>query len=230
VSSFDPTFGRFRALYRPSVGNHEYITTGGGIACDASNNNAAGYFRYFGAAAGTPGQGWYSFNVGSWHFVALNSNCSKAGGCGATSPQGRWLAADLAANASARCTAAFFHHPLFSDDTSGGKASASAAGLWQTLYNGHADVVINGHSHIYERYPPMTPQGGFDAARGIVEFIAGTGGANHTPTSSSILPRPLASNNKTFGALSLTLHAASATYRFAPSVGTFTETGEVPCH
>jgi hypothetical protein len=230
MSSFDPTFKRFRALYRPAVGNHEYITTGGGVGCDASNANAAGYFRYFGAAAGTPGRGWYSFNVGSWHFVALNSNCSKVGGCGATSPQGKWLAADLAANASARCTAAFFHHPLFSDDTSGGHASASAIGLWQTLYDGHADVVINGHSHIYERYPPMTPQGGVDPAHGIVEFIAGTGGANHTPTSSSILPRPLASNNATFGALSLTLHATSATYRFVPSVGTFTETGEVPCH
>jgi hypothetical protein len=230
MSSFDPTFGRFRALYRPAVGNHEYITTGGGIACDSSNANAAGYFRYFGAAAGAPGKGWYSFNVGSWHFVALNSNCSKAGGCGATSPQGKWLAADLAANASTRCTAAFFHHPLFSDDTSGGHASASALGLWQTLYNGNADVVLNGHSHIYERYPPLTPQGGVDPARGIVEFIAGTGGANHTPTSSSILPRPLASNNNTFGALSLTLHAASATYRFVPSVGTFSETGEVPCH
>jgi hypothetical protein len=230
MSSFDPTFKRFRALYRPAVGNHEYITTGGGIACDASNANAAGYFRYFGAAAGAPGQGWYSFDVGSWHFVALNSNCSKVGGCGATSPQGRWLAADLAANASARCTAAFFHHPLFSDDTSGGHASASAVGLWQTLYDGNADVVLNGHSHIYERYPAMTPQGAVDRARGIVEFIAGTGGANHTPTSTSILPRPLASNNSTFGALSLTLHAASATYRFVPSVGTFTETGEVPCH
>lgn len=152
------------------------------------------------------------------------------GGCGATSPQGKWLAADLAANASARCTAAFFHHPLFSDDTSGGHASTSAIGLWQTLYDGHADVVINGHSHIYERYPAMTPQGSVDPAHGIVEFIAGTGGANHTPTSSSILPRPLASNNATFGALSLTLHAASATYRFVPSVGTFSETGEVSCH
>lgn len=229
MSSFDPTFKGFRALYRPVVGNHEYITTGGGTACDASNANAAGYFRYFGAAAGPQGKGWYSFDVGSWHFIALNSNCSKVGGCGATSPQGTWLAADLAANASTKCTAAFFHHPLFSDDTSGGHASASAIGLWQTLYDGHADVVLNGHSHIYERYPPMSPQGVVDPAHGIVEFIAGTGGANHTPTSSTILPRPLASNNTTFGALSLTLHATSASYRFVPSVGTFSESGEVAC-
>src|SRR5450759_1882124 len=105
---------------------------------------AAGYFNYFGAAAGIPGQGYYSFDVGSWHLIALNSNCTPAGGCSAKSPQGKWLAADLAAHPN-QCTLAYWHIPAFS---SGGRASGSTVPFWSLLYAAHADVVLNGHDHI----------------------------------------------------------------------------------
>jgi len=118
LQSYDLSWGRVKAITRPAVGNHEYLTSGG-TDCTPANEGATGYFNYFGAAAGTPGQGYYSYNIGDWHLIALNSNCGDAGGCGPLSPQGQWLAADLAANPK-WCTLAYWHIPLFS---SGGAQS-----------------------------------------------------------------------------------------------------------
>jgi len=157
------------------------------------------------------GQGWYSFDVGSWHLIALNSNCSNAGGCRAGSPQYNWLAADLAAHPH-QCLLAYWHIPLFS---SGGRANQNSHSFWNLLYAAHADVVLNGHDHIYERFAPQTPSGQLDTTGGIREFIAGTGGANHT---SIVAP---AANSEvriatTFGVLELTLHPGSYDWAFVP--------------
>ena len=229
MGSYDLSWGRVKAITYPSVGNHEYLTHGGSspsTGCDASNTGAAGYYQYFGARAGNPSQGYYSFNVGAWHLISLNTQCSSAGGCGTSSPQGQWLAADLAAHPN-QCTLAFFHIPLFS---SGGRAASNANGFWQLLYAARADVILNGHDHIYERFAPQTPTGTLDAANGIREFIVGTGGANMTSLS-TIVANSEVRNSSTFGVLDLTLRATGYDWNFVPEAGkTFTDAGSGTCH
>jgi acid phosphatase type 7 len=160
---YDPTWGRHRARTRPAPGNHEYGTPG-----------AAGYFAYFGELAGPPGRGWYSFDLGAWHVVSLNSNVAMSPG----SEQERWLREDLAAHPS-RCTLAFWHHPRFSSGPHG--AQHRVAPLWQALYEAGADVVLQGHDHGYERFSRMASDGRLDPARGIRSFVAGGGGAELYP-------------------------------------------------
>jgi hypothetical protein len=224
LQSYDLSWGRVKSITRPAVGNHEYLTSGG-TDCTSANAGAAGYFNYFGAAAGLPSQGYYSFNVGEWHLIALNSNCSSAGGCGSSSPQGLWLQADLAANRNL-CTLAYWHIPLFS---SGGRAASNTQSLWQILYNNNVELVLNGHDHIYERFAPQAPNGTLDAARGIREFIVGTGGSNHTSLA-SIAANSLVRNTDTFGILKLTLHPSSYDWQFIPEPGkTFTDSGSAQC-
>ena len=218
--SYDLSWGRVKSITHPSVGNHEYLTSGG-TDCNPANANAAGYFRYFGAAAGTQGQGWYSFNVGTWHIIALNSNCSNAGGCASGSPQYNFLQADLAAHPN-QCTLAFWHIPLFS---SGGRQAANSKSFWTLLYNAHADVILNGHDHIYERFAPQDPNGVVDPANGLLQFTVGTGGSDHT-TITTIAANSLVRNASTFGVLKLTLHANSYDWVFVPEAGkTFTDSG-----
>ena len=179
-------------------------------------------FNYFGSAAGSPSQGYYSFDIGAWHLIALNSNCSSAGGCGSTSPQGQWLAADLAAHTNF-CALAYWHIPLYS---SGGRASSNTQSIWQTLYNNNVDVVLNGHDHIYERFAPQTPNATVDTARGIREFIIGSGGANHTSLA-TIAANSEVRNVDTYGILKLTLHPTSYDWQFVPEAGkSFTDTGQ----
>ncbi len=229
MGSYDLSWGRVKAITYPTVGNHEYLTNGGSgpsTGCDATNVNAAGYYQYFGARAGNPSQGYYSFNIGAWHLISLNTQCSSAGGCGTTSPQGQWLAADLAAHPN-QCTLAFFHIPLFS---SGGRSASNANGFWQLLYSAKADVILNGHDHIYERFAPQTPAGTLDAANGIREFIVGTGGANMTSLA-TIAANSEVRNSTQFGVLDLTLHATSYNWNFVPEAGqTFTDSGSQNCH
>jgi PASTA domain-containing protein/List-Bact-rpt repeat protein/calcineurin-like phosphoesterase family protein len=227
LHSYDLSWGRVKALSRPVPGNHEYLTSGGGTGCSAANAGAHGYFKYFGAAAGNPKKGYYSYNTGGWHIIALNSECADVGGCGATNPQGRWLAADLAA-AQQPCTLAYWHIPLFS---SGSLHSAHTLPFWKKLYAAHADIVLNGHEHFYERFAPQNPSGAPDGTNGIREFIVGTGGANHTPIT-SIAPNSAVRNDTAYGVLKLTLHLGGYDWEFVPAAGSgsFTDSGSATCH
>ncbi len=221
---YDPTWGRVKSITHPAVGNHEYLTSGG-TDC-SSTRNAAGYFQYFGSAAGTSGQGYYSFNLGTWHIIALNSSCSEVGGCGTSSVEYKWLQSDLATDTS-YCTLAFWHIPLFS---SGGRATKNTQYFWQLLYQYDADVVLSGHDHDYERFAPQTASGAYDPVYGIREFVVGTGGESHTSIS-SLWPNSEVHNTNTFGVLKLALHPSSYDWQFVPQSGqTFTDSGTGSCH
>jgi hypothetical protein len=228
-ASYDKSWGRVKAISHPVPGVHEYLTHGGSepfTDCDSSNSNAAGYYAYFGAAAGTAGKGWYSYDVGAWHLIALNTQCTPAGGCSAKSPEGKWLAADLAAHAN-QCTIAYFHLPLFS---SGGRSNPNSQAFWQILYAAHADVILDGDDHIYERFAPQSPTGASDPANGITEFTVGTGGANHTTIQGPIAANSVVRNNTSFGVLALTLHQSSYSWQFVAATGSFKDSGSASCH
>jgi Big-like domain-containing protein/calcineurin-like phosphoesterase family protein len=219
--SFDPAWGRVKSRIHPVPGNHEYGT-----------ENAAGYFDYFNGAgnltgpAGERGKGYYSFEVGSWHVIALNSSCSAVGGCGVGSPQEQWLRADLAAHPSA-CTLAYWHHPLFSSGPHGN--SAFMGPIWQALYDAGADVVLSGHDHEYERFAPQSASGAADPVRGIREFVVGTGGRSHY-TLGTPQPNSAVRSDDTFGVLKLTLRDNGYDWRFLPEAGrTFTDSGSDVC-
>ncbi|HZM21148.1 MAG TPA: DUF4832 domain-containing protein [Anaerolineales bacterium] len=208
---YGPTWGRHKNRTRPSPGNHDYHTSG-----------ASGYYNYFGAAAGDPGKGYYSYNLGAWHIISLNSEV----GYNAGSAQEQWLRADLAAN-RAVCTLAYWHHPRFSTGQHGN--STRSQGFWQLLYDNGADVILNGHDHTYQRFAPQNPSGQADANRGIREFVVGTGGAGLYPFPTN-LPTLEVRNNTTFGVLKLTLHANSYDWQFIPIAGqTFTDSGTGNC-
>jgi acid phosphatase type 7 len=214
---YGPTWGRFKDRTRPSSGNHDYQTAG-----------AKGYFRYFGESAGERGEGYYSYDLGRWHLVALNSNCQDIGGCGVNSPQGRWLRHDLADNRS-RCTLAYFHHPLFSS----GKYSpgiSEVKPLWEILYSAGADVVLNGHDHNYQRFAPQDPDGKADPGRGIREFVVGTGGKILYPIEDP-LPNIQGYNDDSYGVLKLTLRPGGYDWQFLSALGsTFVDAGKYECH
>jgi hypothetical protein len=223
--AYDRTWGRVLARTRPVIGNHEYLTHGD-ADCTAANAGGAGYFDYFGAAAGTRGQGYYSYDVGTWHLIAMNSNCGDVGGCGPSTPEGRWLAQDLAAHRN-RCTLAYWHIPLFS---SGGRAASNTQPFWSQLYDAGADVILNGHDHIYERFAPQRPDGAADAQNGIREFVVGTGGANHTSIA-VVEPNSEVRDVTSFGVLEMTLSDGSYDWRFRPASGDrFTDSGRTACH
>ena len=225
VQSYDLSWGRIKSITHPVPGNHEYLTSGG-TGCTTSNAGAAGYFQYFGAAAGTAGKGYYSFNIGTWHLIALNSECEDVGGCASGSPEYKWLKADLTAHPN-QCTLAYWHIPLFS---SGGRANSNALSFWQLLYTAKADIVLNGHDHIYERFAPQTPTGSADPGRGITEFVVGTGGNDHT-TIAAPAANSRITNTTTYGVLELTLHPGSYDWKFVPEAGqTFTDSGSASCH
>jgi chitodextrinase len=225
VQSYDLSWGRVKSMTYPAVGNHEYLTSGG-TDCNSANAGAAGYYTYFGAAAGDPAKGYYSYDIGTWHLIALNSQCSTAGGCGATSAQGTWLRADLAAHPT-YCTLAYWHIPLFS---SGGRANNNTRSFWDALYAADADVVLTGHDHTYERFAPQAPDGTADPVRGIREWVVGTGGANHTSFASGAGNSELY-NDRTFGVLRLSLHPTSYDWQFVPETGaTFGDSGSTACH
>jgi hypothetical protein len=214
---YDKTWGRAKSRTRPAAGNHEFHSAGG-----------TPYFDYFGAAAGDPKTGYYSYELGAWHVVVLNSECQDVGGCEAGSPQEKWLRADLAAHAVA-CTLAYWHKPLFSSGSAHGN-DLTVKGLFQALYEANADVVINGHDHDYERFAPQTPDGAADPARGIREFVAGTGGKNHRPFGE---PKPNSEvrDATAFGVLKLTLKPGGYDWQFIPEAGkTFTDSGSGICH
>jgi hypothetical protein len=212
ANCYEPSWGRHKDRTYPSVGNHEYHTP-----------DAAGYFDYFGSAAGEPGNGYYSYDLGTWHIIVLNSNIPVEVG----SPQEQWLREDLAAHPVA-CTLAYWHHPRFSSGTVHG-SSPRMESLWQALYEFGADVVLAGHEHNYERFAPQDPQGVADPTRGIRQFVIGSGGRSHY-----VFGPPIANsevrNGDTYGVLKLTLHPTSYSWEFIPEAGqTFTDSGNAPC-
>jgi hypothetical protein len=223
--SYGPTWGRVKAITYPAAGNHEYYTSGG-TDCDTTGKGA-GYFGYFGSAAGDPTKGYYSFDVGSWHLIALNTNCNKVGGCGVGSAQEQWLKADLAAHPTA-CTLAYFHYPLFSSKT----PLTAASTFWSDLYAAGADVVISAHVHNYERFAPQDPNGTYDPAKGIREFVVGTGGMSLEGFPTTVSPNSEV-RARNFGVLELTLHSTSYDWQFVPdgrNGNTFSDSGSGTCH
>lgn len=218
AASYHPSWGRLKSVTHPALGNHEYGRGGRG--------GADGYFDYFGAAAGERSKGWYSFDLGGWHIIALNSMCRQAGGCDANSPQGRWLRADLLANSGARCTLAYWHHPRFSSGLHGNNPKTEP--LWRALFNAGAEVVLSGHDHNYERFAPQTPAGERHDMRGMRQFVVGTGGESVYPVT-RIDPNSEFHKSGTFGALALDLGTAGYTWRFLSEGGATVDAGSGSC-
>jgi hypothetical protein len=216
ANCFDPTWQDVKARLRPVPGNHDYQTPG-----------AVGYYEYFGDRAGDPSRGYYSFNIGWWHIVALNSICGPIGGCQDGSPQIQWLTEDLAAHPTS-CTLAYWHHPRFASGN--GAAVRRTTTLWRTLYEAGVDLVLNGHDHDYERFAPMDPAGRLDGERGIRQFIVGTGGANLTRRE-RVAENSEVWTNAHHGILELTLHHDGYAWRFlAADGGTVIDRGTGSCH
>jgi acid phosphatase type 7 len=207
-------------LLYPTVGNHEHYSTA----------SASGYIGYFGASrvsydAST--KGYYSYNLGEWHMVALNLMCEQVGGCGASSPMVTWLKKDLAADPRT-CTLAYFHHPLFSSGSSSGGNSKMKLS-WEALYGSRADVILNGHVHNYERFAPQTSSGVADPERGIREFVVGTGGYSLNSFKTTVAISQVRNANA-YGVLKLTLHPSSYDWKFVPVAGqTYTDSGSDSC-
>ena len=209
-SGYAPSYGRLLPITVPTPGNHEYGTAG-----------AAGYRAYFGT--GVPG-GWRSLDVGAtWHVVVLDSNCDEVG-CGVGSEQERWLRADLAAS-TRPCTIGVWHHPRFSSGAHYG-VDADVAALWRALADDHAEIVLNGHDHVYERFHRQTVDGSIDAS-GMRQFTVGTGGR-----SLYTFGAPLPSSSvrlATFGALRLDLSATGYTWAFVDEAGAVLDSGSGSC-
>ena len=213
---YGPTWGRQRDRTLPVPGNHDYNTPG-----------AAGYFGFFGPAAGDPSTGYYATDLGAWRIYVLNSNCAAVGGCDAGSAQERWLRDDLAAHPRA-CVLAMWHHPRFSSGEHGNDPRTQA--FWQALNDAGAELVLNGHDHDYERFAPQTPTGRADPSGGIVEIVAGTGGRSHYPFV-RIRANSLIRDNATYGVLRLVLSERGWSSEFIPVPGgTFSDSGGGTCH
>jgi hypothetical protein len=227
MGSFDPTWGRFKSLIWPVPGNHEYGTSG-----------AAGYFGYFGLRAGDPSLGYYSYDLGSWHLIALNSSCADPGTPGppscvndsqghVTAAEVTWLNEDLASH-SGVCTLAYWHHPRFSSGVMGDNPGTGA--LWDALYAHGADVVLNGHNHNYERFAPQGPAGNAEPQRGIRQFVVGSGGKSHFPFPGPPRPNTEIRNDTAFGVLFLALGSGSYGWTFQAEDGTTLDSGANACH
>ncbi|HKC47668.1 MAG TPA: Ig-like domain-containing protein [Gemmatimonadales bacterium] len=206
---YNPTWGRHKYRTKPTPGNHEYNSSG-----------ANPYYAYFGAAAGPSGRGYYSYDLGAWHILSLNSNVSSSAG----SAQDTWIRNDLAAHPK-QCLLAYYHHPLYSSTST----YSSARGLVNALYAYHTDLILNGHRHYYEREKPLDPSGKVDLVNGYREIIAGTGGIGGGSTGSSSFTET--SNGSTFGVLKLYLYDDSYAWKFIPVAGkTYTDSGSAACH
>ena len=218
---YDPTWGRFKERTRPALGNHEY-----------ADPTSKGYFEYWGTQAGQRGKGYYSYDLGIWHIVVLNTNCwaRNLGGCGNGSPQEGWLKADLAEHPKA-CILAYGHHPLFSSGLFKKHAvHPELKPLWEDLYAAHADLVLAGHEHSYERFAPQDPEGNRDPEHGIREIVVGTGGRSHDLLGFAT-PNSEVRNWDTYGVLKLKLSTGKYAWEFLPEEGkSFHDSGEGTCH
>jgi len=210
-----PTWGRHLSRTRPTPGERDWATP-----------HLAGYLGVFGPGATTDGHPWYSFDIGTWHAIVLDSDCGNVAGCGPDSAQGRWLATDLVSS-HARCTIAIWHRPRFSSGQSGD--DPAVAPFWDALYAAGADVVLTAHDADYERFAPQDPSGKPDRDHGLREFVVGTGGA---PLGSFLAPRPNSELrvSLTHGVLQLTLHSNGYDWNFLPTVTDFHDRGSASCH
>jgi alkaline phosphatase len=227
VDCYGSSWGRYRAITRPAIGNHEYHT-----------EHAGPFFAYFCGAVGKPSRGYYSFELGGWHVVSLNSNCGsdldlppgiadEFGGCGATSPQARWLAEDLAAHRG-KCTLAMWHHPRFTSGKQHGDGRFMAD-LWRVLSANGVDVALAGHVHTYERFAPQDANGNADP-NGIRSFVVGTGGAPPMEFG-GIAANSEVHRNDAYGLLALTLGERDYTWKFvAAEDGAILDEGTGECH
>ena len=212
---YGPSWGRHKDRTYPAIGNHEYHASDG-----------APHFAYFGAAAGDPDKGYYSYEAGAWKVIVINSNAGRVP-VDSGSEQEQWLRDELSASEH-DCTLAYWHHPRFSSGVYGDDDRFDA--LWQALYEYGAELVVVGHEHHYERLAPLNPAGEIDEAAGIRQIIAGTGGRYLRPTG---LPRTGSEvrNSETHGVLELTLRHDSYEWEFVPVAGqTFTDSGTGTCH
>jgi hypothetical protein len=220
--SYHPSWGRLKAITRPAPGNHDYGTSG-----------AAGYFDYFNGLgnpigrAGERGKGYYSYNLGAWHLVALNSECSEVGGCAQGSAQEQWLRQDLQQNRRA-CTLAYWHHPRYSSGNHGNQTDTRP--LWVALWWAGAEIILGGHSHSYERFALQDPWSQPDPDRGVRQFVVGTGGKDLKPFE-TIQPNSQVRQASSFGVLALWLRSGSYRWQFLPAAGSsFTDSGSGVCH
>jgi hypothetical protein len=227
--SYNPTWGRLDPIMRPAVGNHEYKTGVDvfGDACPTSNRTASNYFSHFGAAAHPGTMGHFSFDLGGWHLIALNANCAKSGvgGCGAGSPETAWLRSDLAATTQP-CILAFWHQPLYQGLSKG--VDNAYQSWWSALIAAHADLVLNGHIHDYQRFPRMDASA-YPSAGGLIQYVIGTGGEAQVAVASNTSPKP-AYWRKDFGYLRLTLDAGGWTSVFVAANGTQYDRFSGGCH
>jgi hypothetical protein len=233
--AYDPTWGQYKAKTYAIPADQEYANAADepdGTDC-SNNHDAAGYYDYFGARGGANGtvRGAYSVNVGGWHVVGLNSMCSLEGGCGHNQPMDDWLESDLQGT-EAGCTIAMLHVPRFVSLKNGNKKNASMLPLWETMYNGGVDLVLDGNSHVYERFVPQDPTGNADN-QGIVEMIVGTGGRGHGGLAAPAdrFPNSAAGQASSFGVMELTLHNGSYDYDFltAPGEPSYSDSGSASC-
>ena len=216
ANCYDPGWGRHKARTRPALGHQEY-----GVF------RAGGYFGAFGPAAGEAPLGWYSFDLAAWHVIVLNSNC-EAVGCAAGGTQEQWLRKDMGAHPT-RCTVAIWHHPRWTSGTTHGPTS-SVAPLYTALHDAGVDLLLSSHERNYERFAPLDPAGQLDPARGIRQFVVGTGGRGRYPFGPP-MPGSEVRNDTTFGLLALTLRDSTYQWQFVPEAGrTFTDSGSGNCH
>ena len=214
---FDPTWGRHKDRIRPTPGNHEYRTPG-----------ASAYFDYFGEAAGERGKGWYSYRYGGWLIIALNSNLSALDE-DTIEEQMDWLRDTLEDN-PVLCTLAYFHHPLFSSGSHGSNDDEDVRPIYEALYAAGADVVLAGHDHHYERFPPLDPSGRNDPRRGIRQFLVGSGGGALRSSGSQVHPQSEVFNNRDHGVLELVLHEDGYEWQFVTVEGSGGDSGRGSCH
>jgi hypothetical protein len=217
LDCFGPTWGAYKARIHPAPGNHDYVQPG-----------AAGYFQYFGAAAGDPAKGYYSFELGAWHILVINSNCKEIDGCQAGSPQYQWIKQDLAAHPTL-CSLAIWHAPRYSSGEHGNDLEMLA--IWKALYNAGTELVLSGHDHEYERFAPLNPLDNLDGAYGMRQFVVGTGGAPPRTTQGYRTSHSQVLIENVHGVLDLKLHPGSYDWQFIPEPGkTEADSGRGVCH
>jgi acid phosphatase type 7 len=228
ASCYGPSWGRFRSKTRPSVGNHEYHTA-----------NAGPYYAYFCGTTGEAFRGYYSYDIGPWHMISLNTNCdldldlapgaaAEAGGCGPNSPQAEWLRRDLAAN-SKPCTLAAWHHPRFTTGGRGHRSEPKLADLWRILDDAKVDVVLNAHVHSYERFAPQDADGNARVGLGLREFVVGTGGRTLSAFAKTAAPNSEFRNDQVFGVLEMKLAETGYSWQFVDVDGVVRDSGSDQC-